>query len=92
MNKYIIKNCPATTGTNGFCGDDRKEIFCRDCTDCTMKKIVDLCKQKIEFCKNCSKFADVNIDCVECDERGEATLGRCILSMLEIEECGDDIN
>lgn len=90
MNKYIIKNCPAcnfiAVGNQYRC-ELLEKTDCQDCTDCLLKRIVDLCKQKIEFCKNCSKSADVNIDCVECDERGEATLGRCILSMLEIEEC-----
>lgn len=49
MNNYIIKNCPATTGTNGFCGDDRKELFCQDCTNCLLKRIVEKCKQKAEL-------------------------------------------
>lgn len=88
-NKYIIKNCPLYVDNCdcSCCNLDVMEEKCQDCTDCLLKRIVELCKQKIEFCKNCSKFADVNIDCVECDERGEATLGKCILSMLEIEEC-----
>ena len=43
MSKYIIKNCPATKGTNGFCADERTEVFCEDVTDCLLKQIVEKC-------------------------------------------------
>lgn len=38
MNKYIVKNCPATGA--GCCGDTCPEI-----TDCPLKQIVELCKK-----------------------------------------------
>ena len=84
---YVIKNCPAYDSSiaDWNClGSD-----CTECKGghCILKQIVELCKQKVEFCKNCSKFADVNIDCVGCEEGGEALLGKDILSMLEIEKC-----
>ena len=43
--KYIVKNCPATTGTNGFCGDDRPEVFCQDCTNCLIKQVIEKCRK-----------------------------------------------
>ena len=52
--------------------------------------IIEKCKEKIIFCKSCSKNADINIDCVECDERGEAHFAQCILNnFLEIEEVNE---
>ncbi len=94
MSKYIVKNCPCIDTT------DAHSIFNCECLnrgykeqwrcydkDCLIKQVIELCKQKVEFCKNCSKHANVSIDCVECDERGEATLGKCILQLFEIEGC-----
>lgn len=49
-DKYIIKNCPAIYGIDdGFlCSDrneDEDEKYCYDCTDCILKRIVELCKE-----------------------------------------------
>lgn len=55
--KYIVKNCPATTGTNGFCGDDRPEVFCQDCTDCLIKQVIEKMKEH-PFC-DCACGFDV---------------------------------
>ena len=50
-NKYIIKNCPAILKMTKICDDYRttrdNPQLCKDCTDCLMKKIVELCKSSI---------------------------------------------
>lgn len=50
MSKYIIKNCPAYK--NNFCSiRDFYIQGCVNCTDCVMKQIVELCKNKNYFVK-----------------------------------------
>ena len=52
----IIKNCPAfvimRTATSGtyfdMCGNAKGHTYCKDCTDCVMKKIVEKCKLQTE--------------------------------------------
>ena len=47
---YIVKNCPCyyleTCGAK-----DVEEQYCADCTDCKLKQIVELCKNKDYFVK-----------------------------------------
>lgn len=81
MTKYIVKNCPATTGTNGFCGDDRKELFCDEITDCLIKQVIEKCKQVECPCEL------KGIDCLECGENRRKTFADDILKLFEIEEC-----
>lgn len=47
MSKYIIKNCPCfeDEGTFYNCVNKRIEGDCQDCTDCVLKRIIDLCKR-----------------------------------------------
>lgn len=49
-DKYIIKNCPCIVvdECNSFKDD---EVFCKDCTDCVLKQIVELCEDEIELVK-----------------------------------------
>lgn len=59
-DKYIIRNCPVAFNTRvdgTYCNDVEittgKNIHCQDCTDCVMKKIVELCKPvKEEYSKH----------------------------------------
>ena len=46
-DKYIIANCPCIVidECNSFRDD---EVFCKDCTDCVFKQIVEKCKKYIE--------------------------------------------
>ena len=72
--KYIIKNCPAFC--NNFCGDDRKEYFCEEITDCLLKWIVEKCKKTCRMrCTN---------DCL--GTKKHCGYGQ-ILELFEIEEC-----
>ena len=74
--KYIVKNCPATTGTNGFCGDDRPEVFCQDCTDCLIKQVIEKCRNYDRaILKDLMLFKSVRV------------IVRDILQLFEIEEC-----
>ena len=41
--KYIIKNCSAYS-VCGICVSQEAECLCKDCTDCLLKRIVELCK------------------------------------------------
>lgn len=42
MNKYIINNCPCYE--HSFCTSPHiKSPSCRNCTDCVIKKAVELC-------------------------------------------------
>ena len=42
-DKYIIRNCPAISFTIGCLNEEVEVWDCRDCTDCVMKQIVELC-------------------------------------------------
>lgn len=91
--KYIIKNCPAcmevieTNCAHTYCCTDNHNAYCKNIPDCPLKRIVELCKDKIAFCEKCSEKADLVYDCVDCNEDGEAHLARAIISnLLEIEE------
>ena len=50
-NKYIVRNCPNYfRGKRGnYCDLDIGS--CQDCTDCVIKQIVELCKNKDYFVK-----------------------------------------
>ena len=47
MSKYIINNCPAILKMTKVCDDYRttrdNPQLCKNCTDCVMKQIVELC-------------------------------------------------
>ena len=83
-DKYIIRNCPAiTTGwhdTDYICNTHKMGCeHCKDCTDCELKQIVELCKEVN------TKFYD------SVHQRylspSKAKFARQILELLDIEEC-----
>lgn len=54
MSKYIIKNCPCYVQYENslhLCCDGQGDGECQDCTDCVIKQIVELCKNKNYFVK-----------------------------------------
>ena len=86
MSKYIIKNCPAyihrplsTHDRVCLLGDkvkpNHKElyVYCKDCTDCVMKQIVELCKP-------------LNTKQPESYYNLEVLLAKRILKLLDIQE------
>ena len=52
MAKYIVKNCPAYI-INGHCAlngerdSPFEEIPCKNRTDCPIKQVVEMCKEKL---------------------------------------------
>ena len=84
MTKYIIKNCPAHDPSIvewNCLGSDACE--CKD-GHCVLKQIVEKCKFRSKICKDCG--SDV---CFECEHLTGGKLANEILSMLELEECGE---
>lgn len=87
MSKYVIKNCPTYDYDEEFdyhickqplvpyeCSVDN----CKDCTDCLLKQIVDLCKHY-------KKHSDCDRDC--------PSFGMFLsklLSKLDIQEVGNE--
>lgn len=53
--KYVIRNCPAILRVSKVCNSYDKALddpcLCKDCTDCILKQIVELCKKKDYFVK-----------------------------------------
>lgn len=88
MSKYIIKNCPAY-GKRFYFDNSALgtyvQCICKD-NDCVLKQIYKSCKTASEFCKECSKEAIYQVDCIECTKGGEAELGTEILKLLDIQE------
>ena len=86
MNKYVIKNCPATYQNfedKFVCTSRIKQkgfpFYCQDCTDCIIKQIVELCKEPF----NNFDLDDTRIQ----DKKFYAHLLLMpILKLLEIEE------
>lgn len=51
-NKYIIKNCPCIVIEE--CNSFRdNEIFCKDCTGCKLKQIVQVCNEYSDKWEDC---------------------------------------
>ena len=81
MSKYIRRNCPNITfidlwrlePKSSYC--KLKNCGCENYTDCLLKKIVEKCKENIEFIKN------NNLPLIT------ATTDNKIIKMLDIEEC-----
>lgn len=86
MNKYIIRNCPAHffDEINGKpkCWQKWEQFdeSCQNCTDCLLKQIVELCKEK--------KVINCNIDGKEQILKAyyHTHLGDKILKLLDIQE------
>lgn len=57
MNKYIVKNCPALSYGKGLrfkkCYRTNWKEYCKDCSDCVIKRIVGLCEVNNCPCDNC---------------------------------------
>lgn len=48
--KYVIKNCPAILPMTKLCDSENMEIpsdYCKDITDCLLKRIVEKCKMNM---------------------------------------------
>ena len=81
--KYIITNCPSLNQARNLCNEiistcyadynmGREAVWCEDCTDCLLKKIVEKCREEI---RTNDRWSD------------SRTFAEEILELLEIEEC-----
>jgi hypothetical protein len=86
---YIVKNCPAYEYNEEWDHHICKRNLavyettcdtCPECSDCTMKQIVELCKEIKCPCE--FKGAD----CWECTESGAKRLTDRILQLLDVQE------
>lgn len=77
--KYKIKNCRGVYYNGEYCGDSGVE--CKDCIDCLLKQIVEMCKkaQKTQWVNNKKKPYSPS----------KASFARDILKLLEIEEANE---
>lgn len=82
MKKYVVKNCPAYSKTQGVywtCYEDNNKLLCQDCTDCVMKQIVEKCRNKNYFVK---KFPNAQFS----SGVQNSELAFDILQLLDIQE------
>lgn len=85
---YIVRNCPCLSMAEYPSGKVEDNLcglaitqYCKDCTDCLIKKV-------IEKCKDIECPCEFNgADCWECSTAGQKTLAEQILQLFEIEEC-----
>lgn len=84
-NKYIVKNCPAILRMTKIC--DAYETtwdlpqFCKDCTDCVIKQVIEKCRYAIDVYDNERFYIDDKDICL-----GESCLAHRILDLFDIEE------
>jgi hypothetical protein len=78
MTKYICEGCPAFIKNSYQCSIG---ILRHNNVDCTIKKIVDICKDAVKFCKECKPQAEPKYDCIDCTEKGMAMLANKILDV-----------
>lgn len=80
---YVIQNCPAILRMTKVCDayETTRDLpqLCKDCTDCVMKQIVELCKEQ--------KVINCNIDGKEQVLKAyyHTHLGDKILELLDIQ-------
>lgn len=86
-DKYIIRNCNVlyfNPDKTAICNDLMIECpcYCKDRTDCLLKRIVEYCKSENEFYNNKVYKKDV--------ELGRAIAAGNVLQLLDIQECEND--
>ena len=78
---YIVKNCPVMQYHT--C---EKYGMCQDCTDCVLKQIVELCRERSSKCERCKAYKDYEpTDCLSCST-DDVVFANDILELLNIEE------
>ena len=92
-NKYIVKNCPASSkdfrlNCQGKAYINKyKCVFglleCQDCTDCVIKQVIEKCKDsKLSY----SKLEILRTACETNQAYGKAVMAEQILQLFDIEE------
>lgn len=80
-NKYIVKNCPAILPMTKLCDSESTfncGTFCRDCTDCVIKQVIEKCKE-VETIENVKTLYDAA-------QSGMFLQANKILKLLDIQE------
>lgn len=86
--KYIIKNCDCYGFGDACLSNNSERLYCKDITDCLMKRIVEKCKfQLSEFDEEIKNGA--YIDKYKYFKSGRSDAGKEILELLESEEADD---
>lgn len=84
MSKYIIRNCPALF--DNFCHSVSRGGTCKDCTDCLLKQVVEMCKNEV-ICDDCELQGTNKCDARMCTNFYLNDFAEQILQLFEIEEC-----
>ena len=87
--KYIIKNCPAYS-VCGICVSQEAECLCKDCTDCLLKRIVELSEKNLAFLKYGISEQHLDTAVTSAKKHAKAELAQDILNLLEIEEVDEE--
>ena len=85
MSKYIVKNCPCIyTGwsTKYECFYYNKH--CKDCTDCLIKQVIEMCREHVDSLCPCP---DEGKSCIECTIAEEEYIACQLMQLFVIEEC-----
>jgi hypothetical protein len=54
-SKYIIKNCPSILPMTKLCDSESMfncGTYCKDCTDCVIKQVIEKCKNELQVRNN----------------------------------------
>ena len=85
MSKYIVKNCTSYRFDNICSQAGKYDVFCSNCTDCLIKRVIDKCKHmEAEFddeIKNGNYIAKF-----KWFKSGRSDAGKDILDMFDIQE------
>ena len=85
-SKYIVKNCPSILPMTKLC--DSESIFncgtyCKDCTDCVIKQVIEKCKDsKLSY----SNLEILRTACETNQAYGKAVMAEQVLQLFDIEE------
>lgn len=94
MSKYIVKNCPAFDSKYNECHSkvEPHKLYCMDCSDCIIKRIVGLCKdvkEKDPIVAERDKKTGKIISIGGWTENPVYDFAQKILQVLEIEEVNE---
>ena len=76
-NRYIVKNCPAILPMTKLCDSESTfncGTFCKDCTDCIIKQVIEKCMH------------EAHGDTWQIVRAGDVFLANDILKLFDIEE------
>ena len=84
----IVKNCPAIISLyeRPQCALP-SNYYCKDCTDCVIKQVIEKCKKKSGKCERCKASEDYQpTDCLNYCSYDDVIFATEILQLFDIEE------